>query len=104
MGAAINRLRIGERLVWAVRSNNLTHWGTRVPPWYDDISSNPIITISKVNHFCKSLSTKVHCINYKIGSLGTQPQVVKPTSFFPRVDASLRVLRVPPPLKPVAMI
>jgi hypothetical protein len=28
-----NLRRIGDRLVWVVRSNDLTHWATRAPPY-----------------------------------------------------------------------
>ena len=43
-------------------------------------------------------------VNYKKGALDLQPQVIKFTSFLPWVGGSLRVLRLPPPLKLVAMI
>ena len=43
-------------------------------------------------------------INYKKGALDSQPQVIKFTSCLPMVGGSLRVLRLPPPLKRVAMI
>jgi hypothetical protein len=43
-------------------------------------------------------------INYKKGALDSQPQVIKFTSCLPRVGGSLRVLRLLPPLKLVAMI
>jgi hypothetical protein len=42
--------------------------------------------------------------NYKKGALDSQPQVIKFTSCFPMVGGSLRVLRLPPPLKLIAMI
>ena len=38
------------------------------------------------------------------GALDSQPQVIKFTSCLPMVGGSLRVLRLPPPLKLVAMI
>jgi len=38
-------------------------------------------------------------VDYKKGVLDSQPQVIKFTSCFPRVGGSLRVLRLPPPLK-----
>jgi hypothetical protein len=41
---------------------------------------------------------------YKKGALDSQPQVIKFTSWLPMVGGSLRVLRLPPPLKLVAMI
>jgi hypothetical protein len=43
-------------------------------------------------------------VNYKNGTLDSQPQVIKLTSCFPMVGGSLRVFRLPPPLKLVAMI
>ena len=43
-------------------------------------------------------------VNYKKGALDSQPQVIKFTSCLPMVDGSLRVLRLLPPLKLVAMI
>ena len=43
-------------------------------------------------------------VNYKKGALDSQPQVIKFTSFLPRVGGSPRVLRLPPLLKLVAMI
>ena len=43
-------------------------------------------------------------VNYKKGALDSQPQVTEFTSFLPMVGGSLRVLRLLPPLKLVAMI
>ena len=43
-------------------------------------------------------------VNYKKGALDSQPQVIKFTSCLPMVGDSLRILRLPPPLKLVAMI
>jgi hypothetical protein len=43
-------------------------------------------------------------VNYKKGALDSQPQVKKFTSCLPMVGGSLRVLRLLPPLKLVAMI
>ena len=42
-------------------------------------------------------------VNYKMGALDSQPQVTKFTSCLPMVGGSLRVLRLPPPQKLVAM-
>jgi len=42
-------------------------------------------------------------VNYKKGALDSQPQVIKFTSCFPTVGGSLRVLRLLPPLKLVAL-
>ena len=54
-------------------------------------------------------SNKVICVlrkhlRYIKGALDFQPQVIKFTSCFPRVGGYLRVLRLPPPLKLVAII
>ena len=38
------------------------------------------------------------------GAIDSQPQVIKCTSCLPMVGVSLRVLRLPPPLKLVAML
>ena len=43
-------------------------------------------------------------VNYKKGALDSQPQVIKFTSCLPMVGGSLRVIRLPPPLKLVAII
>ena len=43
-------------------------------------------------------------VNYKKGALDSQPQVIKFTGCLPMVGGSLRVFRLPPPLKLVAMI
>jgi len=43
-------------------------------------------------------------VHYKKGVLDLQPQVIKFTSCLPMVGGSLRVLRLLPPLKLVAMI
>ena len=43
-------------------------------------------------------------VNYKKGVLDSQPQVIKFISCLPMVGGSLRVLRLFPPLKLVAMI
>ena len=43
-------------------------------------------------------------VNYKKRALDSQPQVIKLTSCLPMVSGSLRVLRLLPPLKLVAMI
>jgi hypothetical protein len=42
--------------------------------------------------------------NYKKDALDSQPQVIKSTNSLPMVGGSLRVLRLLPPLKLVAMI
>jgi len=47
---------------------------------------------------------RIRFVNYKKGALDSQPQVINFTSCLPMVGGSLRVLRLPPPLKLVAMI
>ena len=42
-------------------------------------------------------------VNYKKDALDSQPQVIKSNSCLPMVGGSLRVLRLLPPLKQVAM-
>ena len=49
-------------------------------------------------------SYKPGFVNYKMGALDSQPQVIKFTSCLPMVGGSLRVLLLLPPLKLVAMI
>ena len=43
-------------------------------------------------------------VDYKKGALDSQPQMITFTSYLPMVGGSLRVLRLSPPLKLVAMI
>jgi hypothetical protein len=43
-------------------------------------------------------------VYYKKGAFDSQPQMIKLTSCLPMVGSSLRVLRLLPPLKLVAMI
>ena len=43
-------------------------------------------------------------VNYKKGALDSQPQVIKFTSCLPMVGGSLRVFRLLPPLKLIAML
>jgi hypothetical protein len=44
------------------------------------------------------------CVNYKTGELDSKSQVIKFTSYLPMIGGSLRVVRLLPPLKLVAMI
>jgi hypothetical protein len=46
----------------------------------------------------------MYIVMFVKGALESQPQVINLTSFMPMVGGSLRVLRLPPPLKLVAMI
>ena len=43
-------------------------------------------------------------VNCKKGPLDSQPQVIKFTRCLPMVDDSLRIIRLPPPLKLIVMI
>jgi len=43
-------------------------------------------------------------VDYTKGALDSQPQVIKFTSCLPIVGVSLRVLRLPPPVKLIAII
>ena len=73
----------------------LTGEERRIPFIFDDF------------HFCLSRIRPGFApsfVNYKKGALDSQPQVIKFTSCLPMVGGSLRVLRLPPPLKLVAMI
>ena len=54
------------------------------------------------NNSCKPITNTNKY--YKKGALDSQPQVIKLTSCLPMVGGSLRVLRLLPPLKLVAMI
>ena len=57
-----------------------------------------------VKIYSSVLFSKLQIANYKMGALDSQPQVIKFTSCLPMVGDSLRVLRLLPPLKLVAMI
>jgi hypothetical protein len=54
------------------------------------------------NNSCKPIAPDF--VNDKKGALDSQPQVIKFTSCLPMVGGSLRVFRLLPPLKLVAMI
>ena len=78
-----NRNIVGSRLAQRVRALNLT----------TNTSLSPIR-----RGFAPSF------VNYKKGAINSQSQVIKFTSCLPRVGGSIRVLRLPPPLKLVAII
>jgi hypothetical protein len=79
---------------------------------FDTITNNyEVIYVIKtvIKYYLKKLDTSFHqClpnfVNYKKGALDSQLQVIKLTSCLPMVGGSLRVLRLLPPLKLVAMI
>ena len=50
--ADANPRRIGNRLVWAVRSNNVANWATRAPcNWYISIDNNGILQHNSIYIF-----------------------------------------------------
>jgi hypothetical protein len=78
----------------------LAIFGARVAEWARSLDLTAHTSLSPIRRgFVPSF------VNYKKGALDSQPQVIKLfTSCLPRADGSLRVLRLPPPLKLVAMI
>jgi hypothetical protein len=74
-------------------------WRARVAQWVG-LHNNSYKPISITN----TAWVRTLFVNYKIGALDSQPQVIKFTSCLPVVGGSLRVLRLLPPLKLVAMI
>jgi hypothetical protein len=74
--------------------------GARVAQWVRSLDLTAHTSLSPIRRgFAPGF------VNYqKKGALDSQPQVIKLTSCLPMVGGSLRVLRLPPPLKPVAMI
>jgi hypothetical protein len=58
----------------------------------------------KKKELCSDLGVIPMFLNFKKGALDSQPQVIKLTSCLPAVGSSLRVQRLLPPLKLVAMI
>ena len=74
----------------------LAIFGARVAEWVRSLDLTAHTSLSPIRRgFVPSF------VNYKKGALDSQPQVIKFTSCLPRVDGSLRI---PPPLKLVAMI
>ena len=57
-----------------------------------------------IDNFSVNSITTPGFVNYKKGALDSQPQEIKFTSCLSMVGGSLQVLRLPPPLKLVAMI
>ena len=69
------------------------------PGWLNELD---LTTHTSLSPICRVFAPGF--VNYKKGALDSQPQVIKFTSCFPMVGGSLRVLRLPAPLKLVAMI
>ena len=73
--------------------------GARVAQWVRSLDLTAQINLSPIRHgFAPGF------VNNKKGALDSQPQVIRFTSCLPRVGGSLRVLRLPPPLKLVDVI
>ena len=71
-------------------------WGAWVALWVRSLDLTAHTSLSPIRRgFAPSF------VNYKKGAFDSQPQVIKLTSCLPRVGGSLRI---PPPLKLVAMI
>ena len=69
-------------------------WGARVDQGVMSLDLTTHTSLSPIRRgFAPSF------VNYKKGALDSQPQVIKFTCCLPRVGGSLRVLRLPPPLK-----
>jgi len=74
---------------------------------FDSQTTNKMKDCSALISLKKAFSFSFHkkiTRNYKKGALDSQPQVIKFTSCLPMVGGSLRVLRLLPTLKLVAMI
>ena len=73
--------------------------GARVAQWVRSLDLTTHTSLSPIRRgFAPGF------VNYKKGALDSQPQVIQFTSCLPMVGGSLRVPRLPPPLKLVAMI
>jgi len=82
-----------------IRQTDSNIRGTRVAQWVRSLDLTAHKSLSPIRRgFVPSF------INYKKGALDSQPQVIKFTSCLPSVSGSLRVRRLPPSLKLVAMI
>jgi len=77
-------------------SSNIQQWGSRVAQWVRSLDHTTLSPIRR--------ELALGFVNYKKGTLDSQPQIIKFTSCLPMVAGFLRVLRLPPPLKLVAMI
>jgi len=73
------------------------------PRWFNELGSLDYLTTHvSLSPIRRGFASGF--VIYKKGALNSQPQVIKFTSCLPMVDGSLRVLRLLPPLKLVAMI
>jgi len=92
-------LAIVLSVLLAIVLSVLPRYTTRVAQWVRSLDLTTHISLSPIwREFTHGF------VNYKKGALDSQPQVIKFTSCLPMVGGSLRVLRLPPALKPVAMI
>jgi hypothetical protein len=73
--------------------------GVRVAQWVRSLDLTAHTSLSPIRRGFAPIF-----VNYKKGALDSLPLVIKFASCLPRVGGSLRVLRLPPPLKLVAMI
>ena len=73
------------------------------PGWLNELGSlDSLTTHTSLAPIRRGFATGF--VTYKKGALDSQPQVIKFTCRLPMVGGSLRVLRLLPPLKLVAMI
>jgi hypothetical protein len=73
--------------------------GARVAQWVRSLDLTTHASLSPIRRgFASSF------VNYEKSALDSQPQLIKCTSCLPMVGGSHRLLRLPPPLKLVAMI
>jgi hypothetical protein len=118
-----NPRRIGDRLVWVVRSSDLTHWAIRVPRRNRssigsvhgtlaviegcftnrrNLPVHTLVNVLRLNSYKPITNTAWVearlCKLAKKSALDSQLHVIKFTSCLPMVGGSLRVLRLPPPL------
>ena len=70
--------------------------------WLNEFRSLDLTTHTSLSPIRRGFAPSF--VNYKKGALDSQPQVIKFISCLPMVGGSLRVLRLLPPLKLVAMI
>jgi hypothetical protein len=66
------------------------------------VGSNTLVQLTSLSPIRRGFAPGF--VNYKKGALDSQPHVIKFTSCLPMVGGFNRVLRIPPPLKLVAMI
>jgi hypothetical protein len=72
--------------------------------WFSPVSSTNETDCHNTTEILLKVPLNIISLTIKQGALDLQPQVIKFTSCLPMVGGSLRVLRLPPPLKLVAMI